>query len=209
MKMVRNRKYRGFTLLEVTLAVAVFVLLITTALALVGATTELMAEVSEAQNKSALRLRFVETCRSAFESMTAKSSVEFYYKDRGGGKTDTYLCIVNTPEAFDFGMNRSDEIERVVLATEIRSSGAARVGVYYMTAADFELARESGFATLDSDYVELVPELNFLQWEFYDEDAQTWRTTLDGNFDTSLLKLRFRISGNSPPMESVFWYLNG
>lgn len=202
-----NRSVRGFTLLEVTLAVAVFLILITTAFALVGSATELMAEVSEAQNKSALRLRFVETCRSAFESMTAESSVEFFYEDRGAGKVDTYLCIVNTPDAFDFGMNRSDEIERVVLATEVLPSGFAHVGVYYMTAADFQLARETGFGSIDSAYVELIPELNYLQWEFY--DGTNWQTTLDGNFETSLLKLRFRITGNSPPMESVFWYLNG
>src|SRR5688572_10298774 len=98
------RRRQAFTLLEMMLSVAVFVLLITSAFSLVGATTELMTEVSEEQNAAAQRMRFVETCRVAFESMSGNSNLEFYYLDRGG-RFDTYLTLVNAPEAFDFGVN--------------------------------------------------------------------------------------------------------
>ena len=47
----------AFTLLEMMLSVAVFVLLVTSAFSLVGATTELMTEVSEVQAESAQSLR--------------------------------------------------------------------------------------------------------------------------------------------------------
>ena len=66
---------KAFTLLEMMLSVAVFVLLLTSAFSLVGATTELMYEVSEVQTQSAQRLRFVESCRAAFESLSSTSSV--------------------------------------------------------------------------------------------------------------------------------------
>ncbi|MEM9017754.1 MAG: prepilin-type N-terminal cleavage/methylation domain-containing protein, partial [Verrucomicrobiota bacterium] len=55
----------GFTLLEMMLSVGVFILLITAAFSLVGATSELMTEVSEAQNQAAIRIRVVETVREA------------------------------------------------------------------------------------------------------------------------------------------------
>jgi prepilin-type N-terminal cleavage/methylation domain-containing protein len=77
----RIRRDHAFTLLEMMLSVAVFVILVTSAFSLVGATTELMSEVSEVQNEAAERMRFLETCRVAFESMTGKSALEFYYFD--------------------------------------------------------------------------------------------------------------------------------
>lgn len=199
----------AFTLLEMMLSVAVFVLLATSAFTLVGATTELMTEVSEVQNESAVRMRFVETCRAAFESTTANSTVEFFYVEKGSGRYDTYLSIVNAPEAFDFGMNLRDEIQRVVLAAEIQSSGFIRSGVYYMTAADFETARETNFGTIEAPYVELIPRMRQLSWRFYDERAREWRQTLDGNFETSLIELTLQTGGGSPPLRSVFWHLNG
>ena len=203
-----HRQKRGFTLLEVMLSIAVFVLLITAAFTLVGATTELMAEVSEVQTEAAVRMRFVESCRTAFESMTSESDIEFYPIDRGGGKWDTYLSIVNAPEAFDFGMNLHDEIERVVIASEVKFN-RIRSGVYYMTAADYETARQTDFGTIDSDYIELVPSTWTLEWKFYDQDQQVWRDTLDGNFDSSLIQLTFQLTRDSPPITSIFWYLNG
>lgn len=69
----RSRNDHAFTLLEMMLSVAVFVILVTSAFSLVGATTELMTEVSEVQNEAAERMRFVETCRVGFESMTGNS----------------------------------------------------------------------------------------------------------------------------------------
>lgn len=203
-----NRKTRAFTLLEMMLSVAVFTLLMTAAFALVGTSTELMTEVSEVQNESALRMRFIETCRKAFESMTDKSSVEFHYVDGGSGQFNTYLSLVDTPEAFDFGMNRFDEINRVVIAAEIQRDGSIRSGVYYMTEADFEEARQTDFTTINAPYIELLPGMRQLTWRFYDSQARTWRQTLDGNFSTSLIELTIRTDGSSVPFRSVFWYLN-
>lgn len=73
---------RGFTILELMLSIAVFVVLVTSAFSLLVATTELIAEISELEAESANQLRFVETCRFAFEEMTAESGIEFDYVER-------------------------------------------------------------------------------------------------------------------------------
>jgi len=207
--MTRHRQtHAGFTLLEMMLSVAVFVLLVTSAFSLVGATTELMTEVSEAQTRAAEKMRFIETCRVAFESMSAKSDIEFYYYDRGG-RFDTYLTFVNAPEAFDFGVNSRDEIRRVVLAAEIQSTGFIRSGVYYLTDLAFEEAQKTEFQNLEAPFIELLPRMRQLSWRFYDPLSREWKQTLDGNLRTNLVELSFQIDAGSPVMRSVFWHLNG
>jgi prepilin-type N-terminal cleavage/methylation domain-containing protein len=205
----RIRRDHAFTLLEMMLSVAVFVILVTSAFSLVGATTELMSEVSEVQNEAAERIRFLETCRVAFESMTGKSALEFYYFDRGGGRFDTYMTLVNAPEAFDFGVNTRDEIRRVVLAAEIQSTGFIRAGVYYMNDLDFEAAQKNDFLRNEAPYVELIPQMRQLSWRFYDPLNREWKQSLDGNLRSNLVELTFQIDGTAPPMRSVFWHLNG
>jgi prepilin-type N-terminal cleavage/methylation domain-containing protein len=204
----RNTRRKAFTLLEMMLSVAVFVLLVTSAFSLVGSTSELMTEVSEAQNKAAERMRFIETCRTAFESMSANSALEFHYFDRGG-RFDTYLTLVNTPGAFDFGVNSRDEIRRVVLAAEIQPTGFIRSGVYYLTDLAFEEAKKSDFQNLDAPYVELIPRMRQLSWGFFDPLTREWKQTLDGNLRTNLVEMTFQIDTGSPAMRSVFWHLNG
>jgi type II secretory pathway pseudopilin PulG len=205
----RTKHAAAFTLLEMMLSVAVFVLLVTSAFSLVGATAELMTEVSEAQNAASRRQRFVESCRLAFESLNARSSVEFHYFDRGGGRYDTYLALANAPEAFDFGVNSRDEITRVALAAEIQPSGFIRCGVYYMTDLDFEEARKNDFLRNEAAYVELIPRMRRLTWRFYDAQAQEWKDTLDGSIRSNLLEMTFQIEGGTPPLRSVFWHVNG
>jgi prepilin-type N-terminal cleavage/methylation domain-containing protein len=204
----RRERRKAFTLLEMMLSVAVFVLLVTSAFSLVGATSELMTEVSEAQNEAAERMRFIETCRVAFESMSANSALEFHYFDRGG-RFDTYLTLVNAPEAFDFGVNSRDEIRRVVLAAEIQSTGFIRSGVYYLTDLAFEEAQKTEFQNIDAPYIELIPRMRQLSWRFFDPLSREWKQTLDGNLRTNLVELTFQIDAGSPAMRSVYWHLNG
>lgn len=203
------RRAPAFTLLEMMLSVAVFVILVTSAFSLVGATSELMTEVSETQNEAARRQRFIETCRVAFDGMSATSSLEFHYFDRGGGRFDTYLALVGTPEAFDFGVNSRDEIRRVVLAAEIQPAGFIRCGVYYMTDLDFEAAQKNEFLKNEAPYIELIPRMRQLSWRFYDPLGKEWKQTLDGNLRSNLVELTFQIEGSNTPMRSAFWHING
>ena len=202
------RAQNAFTLLEMMLSVAVFVLLVTSAFALVGATTELMTEVSEVQTESAQSLRFVETCRVALESMTSHSSIEFAYFDRGGGQFDSYLSLIDASEAFDFGMNLRDEIRRVVLAAEIQPDGFVRSGVYYMTDLDFEAAKKNDFQRIEAPYVALIPRMRQLTWRFYDPQTRKWQQTLDGGQVTALAEMTIQVEGRALPLRSVFWHVS-
>jgi len=201
-----QRERRGFTILEMMLSIAVFLLLATSAFALVGATTELMTEISEAQNDSFVEQQFLGSVRTAFESMSARSSLEFAYVNRGNSSFDTYLSFVGAPRAFDFGVNLRDEIERVILAAETRPDGFFRTGVYYMSKENFDLAREKDFSDLaDVPYVELIPRMSQCTWQFFDNTIRKWRPNLDQGIHPSLIELVFQIEGRTSPLRTVFW----
>jgi prepilin-type N-terminal cleavage/methylation domain-containing protein len=200
---------KGFTLLEMMLSIGVFLLLVASAFSIVGATTELMTEVSETQERSSLQQRFITVCRNSFEAATSESSLEFKYYDRDGNTQDTYLTLSKAPGAFDLGINREDHITHVVLASEIRSDGLIRSGVYYLNDADYELAKTTGFKDLEASYIELVPRMRQVTWRFYDEQRSEWVPTLDGDFNAYLIELTIQTLEDSQPLRTVFFCLNG
>ncbi len=195
----------GFTLLETTLSIAVFLILVTAAFSLFGTTTELMSEISEVQNSSVSRLRLVESVRIAFEKMTSTSSLEFDYFDRGNQRIDTYLSLVSAPGAFDFGL-KGDQFDRVVLAAEIQPDGFIRSGIYYFSPVTWADTEENNFVETEAPYVELHPRMTQFSWRFYDARAEEWKDTLDGNFQHSLVELTIRMEGDNTPLRSVFWH---
>ena len=208
MRATRQPPFPGFTLLEMSLSVAVFLLLVTSAFSLVGATTELMTEISAVQNRASVRLRFLDSCRAAFESMNENSSLEFDYAPGRNGGTDVYLSLVDAPAAFDFGANFRDEIERVVIAAERRPDGGVRSRVYYMTAEDFEDARRSEFSEIRSPYVDLLPRMLWFEWFFYNERTGEWEVEPDGNSPTSLVRLKIQNDGDLTPLTTTFFLVN-
>ena len=207
MKSRTSSPIRGFTLAELMLSIAIFLLLMTAAFSLVSATSELMTEVSETQNSAAARMRFAEVCRTAFESATNNSTIEFHIEDRGSDRADTYLSLVNTPSAFDFGVNLQDEIDRVIIATEFRPDGTLRSGLYYMTALDYEEALQNGFQNVQAPYVELIPRMWQLTWRFYNSRTREWEGFLEDAGDPSLIEMTARIVGDPGPMRSVFFFI--
>mgnify|MGYP000871630859 CR=1 FL=1 len=202
----RSTEHDGFTILEMMLSIAVFLLLATSAFALVGATTELMTEISDAQNDSSLEQQFIGSVRTAFESMSARSFLEFAVIDRGNSSPDTYLSFFETPRAFEFGVDLRDDVEIAILAAEARPDGFFRLGVYYMDAVEFARAHEEKFTDFsDIPYVELLPRMSQCSWQFYDNTARVWRPDFVQGARPSLIELVFQIEGRPHPLRSVFW----
>lgn len=206
MKAGRNQT-RAFTLLEMMLSIAVFLILITAAFTLTGGTAELIAEVSETEDDAAIKTRFVESCRYAFSQMDADSTLEFDYVDRGSGKFDTYLSLVNAPRAFSMRNDHDFELSRVVIAAEIQPDGFIRSGVYYFSEIEWERSKEKNFAEMEVPYLALVSGMRQLTWRFYDDRLKEWQDSRDRAFPCSLVELTIRTKRKSGPARSVFWFI--
>jgi len=206
-----NPKYRNrraaFTLLELIVAMSAFIILIGGVFALVGGSVELMEEIEDSRNRDVIRIRFIEAIRHNLEEMPPNAELEFDYVDKSGNY-NTYLSLVNAPHAFDFGFGDSDQLERVIIASEIQTDGFIRCGIYYLTAEDFVQAKENNFLKMtEYPYVELVPRMRQVSWQFYSSDQKEWEQTIEANSTSSLTELLVQFEGDSTPTRSIFWHL--
>lgn len=202
-----NQSQGGFTLLELIIAMSAFIILIGGIFALVGSTVELMQEIEESRSSEVTRIRFIESIRHNLEELPPDASLEFDYVERGSSY-NTYLSLVNAPHAFDFGFNTRDKIERVLIASEVQKNGFIRCGIYYLTAEEFILAKEDDFIKMgEYPYVELVPRMRQVSWQFYSTDDRLWEQTIEANSSSSLTELLTRFEGENVPTRSVFWHL--
>ena len=199
----------GFTLIEMTIAMGAFAILIGGIFALVGGTAELMDEIGDNRERQALQNRFVETMRINFEELPHDATLEFDYVDRAGS-FDTYLSLVGAANAFDFGFTVQEELERVIIAAEIQRVGSVdfiRCRIYYMTEDEFRRAKEVEFGNMDQyPFVELVPRMRQLSWKFFDADARLWQPTLEGNLRSSLTEMIVRFEGDKVATRAVLWH---
>src|SRR5690606_12535799 len=66
----KGSRRQGFTLLELILSLAIFLLLTLSAFTLTGAVIELMVDVVESQAQTSQQVSYVNACRIAFESLS-------------------------------------------------------------------------------------------------------------------------------------------
>jgi len=201
----KQAAHRAFSLLELMTALAVFLLLAAGVFVLVAGTSQLFEDVARHQDRSSLREKFVESLRVNFEELPAEARLEFDYV-AAGSTYHTYLSIIDAPRAFDFGFDEFDEVERVLIAAEIQSDGFIRAGLYYLSADQFRSASERGFSRIEGPFVELIPRLRQLSWQFFDEGAGVWRQTLEGDYRHSLVEMKVRFPEDSEPHRHVFWH---
>ncbi len=206
MKHQANRDTRrgGFTLLELSIALSVMVILAGGIFSLATGGLELMADIQDLQQREARKRRFIELCRQNLESLPAGTEISFRYEQRGG-HYDTYLSLRNAPSAFGFG--RGDfEVRRVVVAAEIDSSGYIRAGVYYLDAEADDRYERGEMSTVDARSLTLMRRLRQLTWRFYDSNRLEWVDVLpDGAENPVMIELTLAGEDEPHPIRSVFW----
>ncbi|MCB1235634.1 MAG: prepilin-type N-terminal cleavage/methylation domain-containing protein [Verrucomicrobiae bacterium] len=195
---------RGFTLLELSVSIAVLGILAIGIFSVSSGSLRLIDEVRDFQDREARKRRFVELCRQNFENLPSGARVEFDYKDRGG-HYDTFLSLRDAPAAFGFGAMPPD-IRRVILASEVEPSGFARAALYFLNAEEERRLDREGFDALNPRRVILLRRLKTITWRFFDQNSQQWRDILDKNApQPPMLELTLAMDGDAEPVRSVFW----
>lgn len=191
----------GFTLIEMLLAIAIFILLASAVYIVVSvaisATTTLGNDQIEARRLGA----FQDFLRRGFTNLPVEAEISLRARSRGSLGQGMELVIKPAAGAFEVGSS-SGQGSGVVLGTMPDGQGKSR----------FSLARFP--AKMDQDelnkYLETVPWLPMLEdvdkvkWRFWDKNLQRFEETWDrGREHPEMIEFTFAVRGE-PPLTCLF-----
>jgi len=168
---------RGFTLLEMLVALSAFVLLMGGIFTIANSTMELGNDLAVAQDRSRIRLNFIEFLRRSFRSLPGEAEVRLAVQARGG----TYLPnlnVVNGGSSFTPGAALPPDTS-VDLFAEERPGGYLRVGIRLLDSNQTQSLR-SGQPVRYARNQEVLPLLDNVsrfEWRFYDGASNRWENT--------------------------------
>lgn len=197
----RNRVMGGFTLFEIMLAVAIFILLAGGIYATVNAAVRATATLTE-ENVQAQRLNaFVSLLRGTFHNLPATAQFSGGVRSEGG---DGFAEIVlrDAPGVFAWGMG-GPSAGLAVLSARPRLGGGRDIGLLLLPGnleeMELRLALEQGA------WLRLLPDLRSVQWRFFDEQQQEWVEEWSGGRRPTLVELNLQLLGEEIPRKFVFW----
>lgn len=199
----RGRR-RGFTLIEVVLAIALIALLVGGVYAVARGAFEVGNEVVYNQQRSMLVHSFLELARTNFEKMPGNAQIELS-TDAMGNEFLSELIITGYPLAFVWSGVPAGS-EEVIIRTEKESRGSVRVVAQYLTEEEAE-ERQGGQDAYDMGVkLTLLSGIRLLQWRFYDVRTEEWETEWEDNTRRpSLVELTLEFFDAQEPVRSVFW----
>ena len=177
---IASRPTSALTLLEVTLALAVTGLLLTSVYGITSSCLRLSSQIDTDQHREMRRNAFVEFCRSNLRQIPAAAEVTFQAEQSGSNYT-SQLTVANAPTAFQFGSSSNDS---TVLRTEVELGGTLLVRL-----GDLVLLRGIGR----------------FEWKLHDAVVKEWLPVWDDpTRRPDAIELTFGFSGETP-RRYVFW----
>ncbi len=193
---------RGFTLVEVLVSVAIFIMLAGGIFTAVSVAVTASSEVSTAQLETARRDAFQRFVRVLFLNLPADAKLDLRIRQAAGRGDIVELLLWPAPEIADFGGpgQRSDGL---ALAARPDGDGAFTISVANFDASEDEVRRDAWLE--ETDWLPILPEVRTLRWRFGQANGtplvETWKPD-QGRPSMIDLELT-RLDGSVLPLQ--FW----
>ncbi len=205
----------GFSLLELTLAIGIFGLLVAGAFGLASGALELTREVGEFEKRELGKNRFIQLCRSTFREVPPSARLRLVELEGGRrGAPVQALRIGGHPRAFPMGaaVGSSTDAARLLLTSAVLTarpdgSGSWMVQLYHLdNEQSIRFDEAPGFGTLPPDPVTLLRGVSVFFWRFYDPETREWTEFWDNDaLRPGFIELNFQLAGDPLTTRSVFW----
>lgn len=167
---------RGFTLIEMVVALSIFVLLIGGIFAIANGTLELSSDLTYAQERALVRQNLIEFLRKSFRTLPGEGTVDLKIKSVGSTYLPT-LTIFGGGSSFSPGPAIAPEASIEVYAEE-RPGGYLRIGLRGLDADQTSAARQGKVASKSvnnkSAELPLLDNVARFEWRFYDARSNQW-----------------------------------
>jgi prepilin-type N-terminal cleavage/methylation domain-containing protein len=196
-----SKASRGFTLFEMVVVVAIFVLLAGGIYATVNAAVRATATLTE-ENLQIQRVNaFVALLRRTFHNLPANAVFSGGIREEGG---DGFPEIVlrDAPGVFAWGMG-GPSAGTVLLTARPRLGGGREISLMLLPGSLGEMERRE--AREGGAWLRLLPDLREVQWRFFDEQQQEWVDSWPEDSRPPLVELNLQLLGEEMPRKFVFW----
>ena len=201
-----HRKASGFTLLEVTLALSLLVILMGGVYSIATGAIQLGAEVSESQNREMLVHSFLQLCRRNIERLPGNGEM-ILFAEEDGRYYVTEVSFLDTPLAFSFAAIPAG-YDKVVLESVADPRGYLQVNLRFLNEEEENTVSET--TTYDEEGAITLPLLDgvsVFEWRFYDLEEKEWLVVWEEEEDgrPSFVELTLGFFDGGDPVRTVFW----
>lgn len=212
---------RGFTLLEVVIAVTILALVTGSIYGLLRQSVMAAADLEAAEKQDQAIHHFIELCRATLESLPGEATLTAELIEEGTMSQE--LTLSGVFDAFSFGEDPVSESDTVLglQPYELPSGEEPETPLYSVaiTREDFAPQGEDGemairvggndeFFAPDEEgryWLPLLPAVSMLQWQFWDEEEELWIETWDDAETRPLMvELQLQPSSRSLPIRVVY-----
>lgn len=165
------RSQKAFTLVEVTLAIVILMLLVGVLYAMVTATLGGAARLQAAQDRNRAMGAFLSLCRKSFLDMPVTADFEARVVT-DGNSSSSELVFRHAPGLFQFGESGNEPDSGAVLGVRTQVGGLVGVGLFHD--GDEKIATYLHGGSASRPWLMLLPDLRNAEWRFYDQDTRTW-----------------------------------
>ncbi|MDB6137816.1 MAG: Type secretory pathway, component PulJ [Verrucomicrobiaceae bacterium] len=199
----------GFTLLEMVVALSVFIIIIAGVFSISKGTMELSADMSEAQERSMIRQNFIEFLRESFRRLPGEAEVTLEMSASRGTYVPS-IGVFNGGDAFSPGAAIPPDASVELYADEM-PGGLLRVGLRLYDADETSQRRNAlGLAPKrrkpgpNDQVLPLIERVAKFEWNFYNPQTQKWENNWKQGGRPMFAELQFALD-DGQVSRSVFW----
>lgn len=203
-----NPRIRGFTLLEMVIAVGLMSILIGMVFGTARSSLALGNAIAETQNEEMLHQAFFELLSQRFSAMPGNTRFDLKVQDSGSHYLSD-LTLQNVPLSFTWG-GQARIAKAVTLSTVKRRSGYLDIVLSYYENEILE-GSESSFgstATSDKPFAEIVllSDVAYFEWRVLDGRSMEWQYDweIQGRLPLQI-ELTLAIGAKGEEIRQVFW----
>ncbi len=203
MRKMSSNPVRGFTLLEVTVAMAILVIIAGSIFAVLRGTISEVSVLSEEQSRQQEIDGFIELCRKTFRMLPAEASLEGRVRQDSGAVLPEIL-IRKAPESLAWGkVEDYDTISVIGLRPQI--GGHFSLGLLRVSDPKNPLV-DPVIASKAEDWLTLIPDVSKIEWRYYDARSAMWMDILPaGSGRPAAIEMKLLLPGDDDPLVVVFW----
>jgi prepilin-type N-terminal cleavage/methylation domain-containing protein len=200
---------KGFTLLELVIAIALLGMLVGMVMSTANSSLKLGNDIVKSQNEEMLHQAFIELLEHRFTTMPGNTRFDVKVEDSGKQYLST-ITLQKVPLGFTWG--GQERIAKAVQLSTVRRAGFLDIVLSYYENEILEDSEAPAAGTSSADVnkpfaeITLLTDVRYFEWRFLDGTTMEWRYDWDIQGRLPLqIELIFAFGAEGSEIRQIFW----